>query len=457
MGEFSIWHWLIVAVILFVSLGGLRLFSRSWVAPSHGLNTNWALEAVSRGRGDTFSRAEVLRDDLKKRLLQAAPEGVSITAYESPRGHGAVWLRLELVRARAQRSDLSMRTVVALDIARMDFHRFEHLLNLSVGRGRYRRELKGLVELRDEDVAALMRFASGHVVQFPWLQSRRQRDHWWQLWRPKNRVVGVRHDWAFIATNVLGLAALLYGAIHTFAEDAFGTHPIILGPAALALGVATLILGNLLLRRRVTSILNAGKPLADPRTLIRMDSWQVTLTGLGARQSEVQAEVLRRLADRRPPGVQLQPEWIGYASVDGRVEREQHVLTFRQAIAFLRLESYGEDLYVGWDSHLNAGVWVERDVAQGVDRRSGTPVIARSVVQGWRTPNEYDLGDASFLTEWLHACVVAVVKQQLAEHRIDQEIDFTVQRESRADAMRSTDPNARKQSRFGLGALRRVG
>jgi hypothetical protein len=143
--------------------------------------------------------------------------------------------------------------------------------------------------------------------------------------------------------------------------------------------------------------------------------------------------------------------------VDSKVEREQQVASFRRAIAFLRLESYGRDLYVGWDSHVNGGVWVEQDIGQGLDRETGSPVVARRVVQGWQAPTEYDISDTNFLTEWLHACVVNVVKLQLAEYRVDQEIDFTIQRESRSDALRSTAPAAgAKPARLGAGLFKRT-
>ena len=123
----------------------------------------------------------------------------------------------------------------------------------------------------------------------------------------------------------------------------------------------------------------------------------------------------------------------------------------------MRLESYGSSLYLGWDSHVNAGVWQEQDIRQGVDRTSGRPVVARRVVAGWQAPSEYDVSDVSFLTEWLHACIVRVVKQQLAEYRIDQEIDFTILRESRSDALRSTQPTSlKKAARFGAGLLKRT-
>lgn len=268
MEQLSIWHWLIVAALVFVSFGGHRMFSRKSMRPSNSLNTSWALGVVGRGRADTITRAETLRNELKKRLVEGAPAHISFTTYESNPGHGTVWLRIEFVKRSEQRADLSLRTVLTLTIERMDFHRFEHVLTLELGRGHYRRKVTGLVELRDDDIRSLLRFAAGDEVQFPWLQSRRQRERGWQVWRAKNRVVGVRHDWASIGTNIIGIATLMYGGIGLYgALSDDGVPNGVTAEAGLLLlltGLAILIVGNRVLRRRVTLFLNSGKPLADP-------------------------------------------------------------------------------------------------------------------------------------------------------------------------------------------------
>jgi len=466
MGSFSIWHWLIFALVVLL-IFGLRRSPVASSAPSNdGLASSWALP-LPRGDQDTYSRAERLRDDLAQRWRAIAEaSGAELTSYESYRSSGAVWLRLELRKPDPARPELSLRSVIAVTIDRFDFHRFEHVLRVEVGRGPYRRTVNGLTELKEEDMRALTAFATGATSTFPRLRSKALRQLGWQLWRPTNRITRIRRDRLVTSINALGALLLLVGAVSLMVQldasaesceiegqcpDAsFGMLALLLGSAAMATSLA-------IVRRRCTLVLNTGKPNIDPRSLVRMDSWQVTLTGLGARQKSVLEAILNDLTQRQPPGVTMRPEWIGYASVDNKVEREQVVLTFRRAIAFLRLESYGTALYLGWDSHINAGVWAEQDIGRGIDRISGRPVVARRVVQGWQGPTEYDVSDVSFITEWLHACIVRVLKQQLAEYRIDQEIDFTIQRESRADALRSTRPEAEKKaSRFGAGLVKRT-
>ena len=70
-----------------------------------------------------------------------------------------------------------------------------------------------------------------------------------------------------------------------------------------------------------------------------------------------------------------------------------------------------------------------------MDRKSGENVVAKRVVAGFHQLNEYDISDSNFLTEWLHEIVSREIKLNMAEHKIDQEIDFTIQRESRKDAL----------------------
>lgn len=465
MGTFSLWHWLIVLVIVVLVFGVSRPLLAAASAPAEGLAASWAL-AIPRGERDTYSRAERLRDALRDRFRAAVPAGPAMTHYESARGSGAVWLRLELVKPDASLPELSLRTVIVVTVDRFDFYRFEHVLRLEVGRGVARRKIEGLTELTDTDIAALLAYAAGTSAAFPRLQSVRIRQLGWQLWRPANKIRRLRRDWPALALLWAGLLVILLG-VGSLGEQSELTDESCVrfeqcpepgfGLLAVSVGSAVLIGRWVVLRRRRTLVLNTGKPTEDPRALARMDSWQVTLTGLGERRAAVMQAIMSELDQRRPPGVVLRSEWIGYASVDSKVEREQQVASFRRAIAFLRLESYGRDLYLGWDSHVNGGVWLEQDIGQGLDRDTGNPVVARRVVQGWQAPTEYDISDTNFLTEWLHSCVVNVVKQQLAEYRIDQDIDFAIQRESRNAALRSTDPSAtKKAARFGAGLFKRT-
>ena len=124
-------------------------------------------------------------------------------------------------------------------------------------------------------------------------------------------------------------------------------------------------------------------------------------------------------------------EDIWYWGVDGKEERRQVVVTFRRAVGFVQVYAYQQDLYVGWDVHVNGGTWSEVAVKHGIERGTGLRVVANSIESAWHVPNEYDITDTNYLGEWIHAIVVERVKEVIEAHKITQEIDFSILREDR--------------------------
>ena len=61
-------------------------------------------------------------------------------------------------------------------------------------------------------------------------------------------------------------------------------------------------------------------------------------------------------------------ERIWYWGLDGKEERDQFVVTVGRGIVFCQVYGYGEDVYIGWDGHLNRGQWVEEVVASGIHK-----------------------------------------------------------------------------------------
>lgn len=402
---------------------------RTYLPPS-----DTAMESliIPRNSTNSFTRAEALRDQLYERIERECQRaGLQVIGYKSHDQSGTVWLRFDYMLPQ-DTENLSLRASLKIMIERFDYHRFEHVYTLDVTQGIKAKTRIGYIELTDPDIRALNSYLSAGGT-FPSLASRRIRMWPLQLWRPPNKVDQLRPDWLTIAA-ALGIIIVI---------------PIPFGPLLA-------IVGGLLLwrftRTRRTYILTTGKPLHDPRQLVRMDSWQTTIDKLALRNDEVREALIERLRSSADKGIQIQQEHIWYPGVDGKVERQQVVCTFRRAIGFLHLEPYGNDLYVGWDSHVNCGTWVEETLARGVDRESGKLVVANRVVPGWQAPNEYDITDVNYMTEWLHAAIVRVVRLKIEEHRIDQEIDFTIQRESRKAALTAEEPAA-LAGRGGLGGL----
>jgi len=153
-------------------------------------------------------------------------------------------------------------------------------------------------------------------------------------------------------------------------------------------------------------------------------------------------------------------EKIWYWGVDGKEEREQLVARFRRGIAFVQIYRYGEDLFVGWDAHVNCGTWVEQIAGAGYDKTIQELCIVHTIAAGWHVPNEYDISDTNCLLERVHAAVTQVVKLKLAEHQIDQEIDFKIVREPRQNIAGRRDgesTGATAGIRSALSKISRIG
>jgi hypothetical protein len=153
----------------------------------------------------------------------------------------------------------------------------------------------------------------------------------------------------------------------------------------------------------------------------------------------------------------IEPERIWYWGVDGTEEREQMVIRFRRGLAFIHVYKYGNDLYVGWDAHVNCGTWVEQVSGQGYEKRNGQLCAIHTITAGWHVPNEYDITDTNCLLERVHAAVAKVVKQKLADHKIDQEIDFEILREQRQNVVGRQDTQSRGAVQGVLSRFQRVG
>jgi hypothetical protein len=388
---------------------------------------------IPRNDTNTFSRAEVLRDEACARLVaRARSAGLDVVEQRSQAHSPSVWFRLDYALP-SPGPDLSLMASVAVDIERFDFHLFEHTFTVTVQVGAKIRKIRGVFALDDATIGRIHEYVVTPGKKLVLRYRVRQRP--WQLWRPRNKVQRLRPNWVPVGLTILAVALL----------------PIPVVGILLAAGIFTWLF--LRARRRRTYVLTSGKPFTDPRSLRWMDSWQVSIRGLGDTGSKVREGIMSRLSSGGPEDATIGVEKIGYWGTDRWVEREQVLISHRRAIGFIHVFSYGDALYVAWECHLNAASWTEQRLASGVDRVSGLDVVANRVVAGWHQLNEYDVSDSNFLAEWIHEAVKREIKLRLAEHKIDQEIDFTVQRESRKEALAgvtesSSSDKAPKARRF---------
>jgi hypothetical protein len=407
---------LVIGVLSLIRSSSPTSARSSIMQDAHGVSL--ATLFTPRNDTNTYSRAEVLRDEACDRLVaRAKKDNLKIIEQRSQSHSPTVWFRLDYM-IPSSNPDLSLTTSVAVDIERFDFHRFELTFNVKAQVGSRIKTVQGVIALDDSTIDRI----HGHIVT-PGKKLRltnRVRKYPWEFWRPKNKIRRLRRDWVAIGLPLIGLLFLLI-------------------PYIGVLLMACVYIGILMRKRqRQTFVLTSGKPLTDPRALLWMDSWQVSIFGLGDFASTIQQGIITRLSHGGPQGASIKVEKIGYWGTDSWVEREQVVINHRRAIGFVHVVPYKDELYVGWESHLNSASWIEEKLAEGVDRVSGHDVVANRVIAGWHRLNEYDISDSNFLAEWVHEAVKREIKLRMAEHEIDQEIDFTVQRESRKDALSSS-------------------
>jgi len=419
---------LLVIGILVLTRGSLPA-ARIPAATARGDELNLSTLFTPRNETNSFSRADRLRDEACTRLVAKAGEAGWETIEQRSQAYSPnVWFRIDY-SLPSPSTDLSLAAYVTVEIERFDFHRFEHTYRLAVQVGSRKTRIDGLIALDNDTIERIHEHIRDPGKKLK-LRNRVRRLPW-ELWRPANKIKRLRPDWMNIGMPALAIALLAIPFV---------------GPV---LTVGVFVWLHLRSRKQQTYVLTSGKPIKDPRTLQWMDSWQASITGLGSLATKVRDGLLSRLRDNAPEDALIEVEKIGYWGTDRWVERDQLVITNRRAIGFVHIVSYGDTLYVAWECHLNSASWVEKKLATGVDRVSGLNVVANGVVAGWHRLNEYDLSDSNFLAEWMHEAVKREVKLRMAEHKIDQEIDFTVQRESRKEALGNPEANdeTRRKSR----------
>jgi hypothetical protein len=373
---------------------------------------------IPRNKTNLWTRAEKTRDELYEMFSQACQShGLEALLLHSGPYVFPAWVKFEAWQPQEDNATTE-RSSALITIDPKPYHEFEFEFAVTYQVKNKSRELKHVVPFGYDQVQELI----AHLVNGgPKPRLSQFREHSLQFWRVKNKIQGLRLDSLAIWKGILIAAGFL----------AFMLFPVSI--------VFWIIAGFIhwRMRQRRWIVRNDGKPDGEPRTLIRVDSWQTVLFDLGSESAMVRDRFARALQTGVGQYQRFQPERVWYWGLDGKEEREQLVLTAGRAIVFCQIYEYGQDLYVGWDGNLNRGQWVEQTVASGIDKATGNPVGISRVVPGTQPTTEYDLADLSCLMEWTHAQIVKVLKQLIAEKKIDQEIDFSIQRAERRDVIAS--------------------
>jgi hypothetical protein len=373
---------------------------------------------IPRNKTNLWTQAESVRDELYGHIWQSCTRaGVEPLLLKSPPNAFPAWLKFEAWQ-RQDDPSTTRRSSATITIDPKPYHRHPFEVEVTYSAGNKDRTYKRVALLSVQDVEQLIEHLL-HKAPKPRLT--RYREAPFQFWREPNKLEGLGKD--ILATVVGGCVVggfLLLGLL----------------PIALALWGLAIYLG-IRIAKRNPIVRNEGKPDTEPRALVRVDSWQAVLFGVGDDVAMVRDRFLRMLNAGLGEHCRFHSERVWYWGLDGKEEREQLVLTSRRGIVFCQIYRYGNDLYVGWDGHLNRGQWVEQTVASGIDKGTRNPITICRVVPGTQPTNEYDLADLSCLMEWTHAQIVQLLKQLIAEKKIDQEIDFKIQRAERQQVVAS--------------------
>lgn len=372
---------------------------------------------IPRNATNLWSRAENVRDELYGVFGSVCQRhGIDALVLQSGPFVFPAWVRFEAWKPQDDPLKTE-RSSAIVTIEPKPFHKFPFEFTVTYTTQNQTRTVRRVASMADAEVEGLI----AHLVERgPRPRLERFQDTILQFWRVRNKLEGLRRD-ALATWMILLIAA------------GFFTLAIVVG-FFLWIGAAIIYMR---MRKRRWLVRVDGKPDGEPRSLIRVDSWQTVLFDLGPERAMVLDRFMRALEDGLSDQCTYWPEHVWYWGLDGKEERQQIVLTSGRGMVFCQIYQYGRDLYIGWDGHLNRGQWVEQTVASGIDRDSGNPVHVSRVVPGTQPTTEYDLADLSCLMEWTHAQMTRLLKQLSAEKRIDQEIDFAIQRAERREVVAS--------------------
>jgi hypothetical protein len=400
---------------------------------------------------DVWSRAASTRDELYDSLHQACEhEGIRALVLKSDPFVYPVWVRFDCWIPRQDRA-LTERTLGIITLVPKPFHRYELEYNLELYDRGERKKYPNLIQFTVDDAEQLVKYLLRRSPR-PSYGSLQLRRYWFQFWKPINKVKTLRFNWVRLlpfALFILGLSMMIGGANNLLLLPSGGENSLLLLSSGLVLIVGAVVSGYFLSKQEAL-VRCSGKPVAEPRHLIRVDSWQAVISGLGEGAQELRERFLKSLEPPFTKEFRHDFEQIWYWGPDGKVEREQFVLMLGCAMVFCQIYQYDQELYVGWNGHLNIGQWVEKRIAKGIDKQARRPVAITSVVPGYQLVTEHHITDLNCLMEWTHVHLTKLVKELMEERKIDQEVDFKIQRGERQNLVRERGAVTSEEKTSGL-------
>lgn len=349
------------------------------------------------------------------------------------------WLRVDCV-IRDERG--SFLTNLVMDFKPQPFGMIPVLVDFEIDQLGRRRRITSAYEFGSEQIALMAACLGGASPPFRWTGAR-AREMPWQLTREQQRIALFEAPLMTSARAALKMIGLFAGL--ALALLAFGAAPAI----TIQVGLGAYLAYRHFHVPPPNYRIVAACPPHPPRDLRGLDSWQTVVRDLGEQRDVVldrfEAMLADRFSDASEP-ISIRRENIWYSGAEDKVERQQLALTLRRAIVFVRIDRYGRDLFVGWDAHVNLLSWKDRALQKGYQDGDGLKVELVGIETQYHQINEYDITDANFLLEATHTHLSSLVKDVLREREIDQEVDFSIVRESRQKLIEAS-PSAANGSR----------
>lgn len=252
--------------------------------------------------------------------------------------------------------------------------------------------------------------------------------------------------------GVIGLLLAVTGFMMMQTAPYYATGQITFGLFLIVLAVPLIIAAFIIHKRRKMAVSVSDRPIIPPRYLLMLDSWHAVIPDLGPVAGEIKSKIRKKLSGLDAAGITSEIERYGFRTPNGFDERDRIVVSKGQGVAHIHVYNFGKDLFVGWDSYANWAQWQETP-AISVRHGAGATTEYRGLQAGVYIPNQFDLIDLNSLTELVHRDITRIVKAAMEEHKIDQEIDFSIIRGDREAALdrekydRRTKQEGRKTER----------
>ena len=200
-------------------------------------------------------------------------------------------------------------------------------------------------------------------------------------------------------------------------------------------GIAGILAGVFILRKRRRRIHLISQPPETPRDTVPVDSWHTIIGELGNDFENTKKKLIDVICDQENvDNINCATEKYAYRTPTGLEERDRIILSKGQAIVHVHMYLFGEDIFVGWDSYINWSQWREK-APTSVKVIGNTEIEYRELQPGFYIPNNFDIIDLNSLSDYVHRRLERKIKSIIKEKAIDQEIDFSILRGSRESAL----------------------